>query len=223
MAPPGVVIHAGRAPFIVGSRRATPATSLARARAFAGPGVDDAVELLGAAPLDAIGYAFVASAYVIGLQGEAEMVARFERRTHGIPVLPAGAATVHALGALHARRVALILAPWFAPELVELGRSYYESAGFDVAYSAVSDLPNDQTKITPGDLHGWVSEHVPEEADATVIVGSGFRAAGVIAALEEDLGRPVVTANQALLWSALRAAGADPGSVSGYGRLFACA
>jgi len=42
----------------------------------------------------------------------------------------------------------------------------------------------------------------------------------VIAALEQDLGRPVVTANQALLWAALRVAGADPGSVNEYGRLF---
>jgi maleate isomerase len=31
----------------------------------------------------------------------------------------------------------------------------------------------------------------------------------------------VVTANQVLLWAALRAAGADPAQVTGYGRLFA--
>jgi hypothetical protein len=30
----------------------------------------------------------------------------------------------------------------------------------------------------------------------------------------------VLTANQALLWAALRAAGADPAMVTGYGRLF---
>ncbi len=53
-----------------------------------------------------------------------------------------------------------------------------------------------------------------------MIGGNGFRAVGAIAVLEEDLGRPVVTANQALLWAALRAADADPSSVSDYGRLF---
>ena len=74
--------------------------------------------------------------------------------------------------------------------------------------------------IRAGDQHGWVAEHAPPEADAIVIAGNGFRAVGAIAALEEDLGRPAVTANQALLWGALRAAGADPGSISGYGRLF---
>jgi maleate isomerase len=42
---------------------------------------------------------------------------------------------------------------------------------------------------------------------------------GVIAALEEDLGRPVLTANQVLLWGTLRAAKSHtmPG---GYGALF---
>jgi len=39
--------------------------------------------------------------------------------------------------------------------------------------------------------------------------------------LEAELGRPVLTANQVLLWAALRATGADPATVKGYGRLFA--
>lgn len=50
-------------------------------------------------------------------------------------------------------------------------------------------------------------------------IGNGFRAIGVIAALEEDLGRPVLTANQVAFWYALREAGVRA-SVNGYGRLF---
>ena len=38
--------------------------------------------------------------------------------------------------------------------------------------------------------------------------------------LAPDLGIPVVTANQALLWALLRAAGAGPTRVRGHGRLF---
>jgi maleate isomerase len=51
------------------------------------------------------------------------------------------------------------------------------------------------------------------------IGGNGFRSVGVIAALEEDLGRPVLTANQVLLWGTRRAATSHtmPG---GYGALF---
>ena len=102
-----------------------------------------------------------------------------------------------------------------------MGRRYYESAGFEVVHSAPCGLPSDQAKITPAELHAWVSEHVSTEADAIVIGGNGFRAVGAIGVLEEDLERPVVTANQALLWAALRVADVDQGSVTDYGRLFA--
>jgi maleate isomerase len=65
-----------------------------------------------------------------------------------------------------------------------------------------------------------VCAHTPADAEAVVIGGNGFRAVGAIAALEQTLGRPVVTANQALLWAGIKAAGSDPSVVTGYGRIF---
>src|SRR5215208_1809804 len=109
---------------------------------------DDAAELLAAAPLHAIAYGFTSSAYVIGMEGEAEMIARLERRTRGIPVVVTCGAAVEGLRVLGARRMALIDPPWFDTELNGLGRRYYESAGFEVVYSSPCGLPSDQTKIT---------------------------------------------------------------------------
>ena len=223
MAPPGVVIHATRVPFgaMVAGGVMDPTIPLAPVRAFAEPPhVDSAAELLAAAPLDAIAYGFTSSAYVIGVEGEDGMIARLEQCTQGIPVVAACKAAVEGLRALGARRIALVDPPWFDAELNALGSRYYESSGFEVVYSSPCGLASDQRKITPSDLHSWLSEHVPNDADALVIGGNGFRAVGVISALEEDLGRPMVTANQVLLWAALRAAEADPGLVTDYGRLF---
>jgi maleate isomerase len=224
LAPPGVAIHATRVPFgaMAAGGEMDPTIPLAPVRAFAEPPhVDNAAELLAAAPLNAIVYGFTSSAYVIGVEGEAEMISRLEQRTRGIPVVLTCRATLEGLRVLGAKRIALVDPPWFDTELNGLGRQYYESAGFEVVYSAPCGLPSDQTKITPADLHAWVSEHVSStDAEAIVFGGNGFRAVGVIAALEEDLGRPVLTPNQVLLWAALRVAGADPGSVRDYGRLF---
>jgi maleate isomerase len=223
MAPLGVGIHAARVPFGAMAAGAVmdPTIPLAPVRAFAEPPhVDNAAELLAAAPLNAIAYGFTSSAYMIGVEGEAEMIARLERRTRGIPVVAACRAAVEGLRVLAARRIGLFDPPWFDTELNGLGRRYYESAGFEVVHSAPCGLPSEQAKITPADLHAWVSEHVSTDTDAIVIGGNGFRAVGAIVVLEEDLGRPVLTANQVLLWAALRAADADPSSVSGYGRLF---
>ena len=51
------------------------------------------------------------------------------------------------------------------------------------------------------------------------IGGNGFRAVGVIQALEQDLARPVLTANQVAFWHALRLSGTHA-PVVGYGQIF---
>jgi maleate isomerase len=223
MAPPSVSIHSTRVPFgaMAAGGGMDPTIPLAPVKAFAeSPHLDEAAELLAAAPVDAIAYGFTSSAYVIGAGAETEMIRRLEGRTRGIPVVAPCAAVVEALGTLGVSRIAQVDPPWFDDELNRLGRGYYEAAGFDVVYSAPCGLPSSQTDIRPGELYDWVSEHTPGDADAVVIGGNGFRAVGVIAPLEERLGRPVITANQALFWAALRAASGDPGAITDYGRLF---
>jgi maleate isomerase len=223
MAPGGVRIHAARVPFgaMFAGGEMDPTIPLAPVRAFAEPpDLDDAAELLAAAPLDAIAYGFTSSAYVIGAEAESEMIARLETRTRGVSVVATCRASVNGLRQLQANRIALFDPPWFDDELSGLGRGYFADAGFDVVRSGPCGLPSDQTKIAPDELHAWISEHTPSEAEAIVIGGNGFRAVGAIAALEEDLGVPVLSANQALLWASLRAAGADPRGVTGYGLLF---
>ena len=58
-----------------------------------------------------------------------------------------------------------------------------------------------------------------ESAEAVFIGGNGLRAVGIIEALEENLGRPILTANQVAFWQALALSGSrEP--VVGYGRIF---
>ena len=51
-----------------------------------------------------------------------------------------------------------------------------------------------------------------------LIGGTGFRCVGIIETLERDLGKPVITANQASLWHCLRMTGIRT-PVEGYGAL----
>ena len=53
---------------------------------------------------------------------------------------------------------------------------------------------------------------------AVLLSGTGLPTIGVIEVLERDLGKPVVSSNQASLWRALRLAGVRE-SISGFGRL----
>ena len=170
------------------------------------------------------------TSYVLGPDGERALKARLEKRSNGIPVLLTGAAAVAAFRALGVRRVALIHPPWFADNEQELGIAYFQNQGFDVVYANQMRLrglevakPADPlrkfTELYPAELYAWARAEVPAAAEAVLFSGNGFRAIGAIAALEGDLGRPVLTANQVAFWYALRQAGVHA-PVNGYGRVF---
>lgn len=223
MAPAGVSVHAARVPRPLQRSGGAPDATIDvdRVRAFADPPlVDDAAERLAAAPLHAIGFAFTSSSYVRGAADDTVLRQRLEERTRGIPVAVTAASMVLALRALGASRLAIIDPPWFSSELSAMGAAYFNSQGLDVVDAAPADLPIPQRAINPGQVYEWARAHVPAAAETVVFSGNGFRTAGVIQVLEEDLGVPVVTANQALCWHLLRLAGVRA-PVAGYGRLFA--
>lgn len=224
MAPDGVTIHSTRVRIGVTMPGAAtdPGIALAPVRAFAEPpAIDDAAELLAAAPLHAIAYGFFSSSYVLGVDGDRALQARLEKRTRGIPVVIPGLAALRALRALRVRRLALVDPPWFSAELNRMGAEYFRSQQIEVVYAApAAALPSSQHDQHPGRLYEWVRAQVPANAEAVLTGGNGFRAVGAIEALEEDLGRPVLTANSATFWNALRSAGVRA-PVTHYGRIFA--
>jgi maleate cis-trans isomerase len=55
-------------------------------------------------------------------------------------------------------------------------------------------------------------------AQAVFLSGTGMPTVKILQALEQDLGKPALSANSAMMWYALRRAGVRH-SVSGYGRL----
>lgn len=116
----------------------------------------------------------------------------------------------------------MINPPWFPEELTALGANYFRASGVDVV-SAVSarGLAADQLSVTPEKVFEWVSRNVPDSADCIFLGGGGLRAISVIAALEKELSRPVITANQIAFWHAIRLAGVKE-SINGYGKIFDC-
>src|SRR5262249_44009662 len=197
------------------------------------PGPDDATELLARLPLHSIVFAFTTSSYLLGTSGEQALTSRLEKRSRGIPVLLPCVAAAAAFRALGARRIALVHPPWFTDNVVKKGSAYFQSLGFEVLHAShlepaidpalVAQLGEGKrreiTEVNPADIYEWVRTHAPANMEAAFIAGNGFRTIGVITALEEDLGRPILTANQAAFWYALRLAGAGA-EVDDYGRIF---
>ena len=213
LAPDGVSLHTSRVFFGDPARFADP------------PGPENATGLLARLPLQAIIYAWTVGSYLLGTTGEKELVRRVEQHANGIPVLMSAPAAIAGLRTLEAERIALIHGPFFTDDFDQKGLAYFQECGFEVVH--VSHLmpaieiphPNTGSAASPAQIYEWVRSHVPSSAQVVFIGGNAVRAIGVIAALEEDLRRPVVTANQVSLWHALRVAGTEV-RVDGYGQLF---
>ena len=223
LAPEGVSIHVARVPLGWRSGSRPPPIGLDAVRAFAEPpDVDHAAELLAGAPVKAIAYGFTSSGYVLGPEGDESLRLRLEARTGGVPVVIPCQAAMLALKALGAHSLALINPPWFPVELSEMGTAYFRSLGIDVKFAASAvDLAPDQMTVLPEDVYEWIRRRVPDAAEVVFIGGGGLRAVGVVAALEQALGRPVLTSNQVAFWQALRLADFHD-EIEGYGRIFAC-
>lgn len=223
MAPAGVSVHAGRVPFGVSAGATVVGADAARAIAEP-PYVDEATELLAAAPIDVIVFGFTSSSYISGAMADTELKMRLEEKSNGIPIVIPCAAAVLALRQFEINSMALINPPWFPEETDSLGARYFEKQGIEVVYHAPADLefgelPTGQIGIEPNAVHDWVKSQVPEKAEAIFIGGNGFRAIGAIESLEKDIGRPVLTANQVAFWQALRISNLQV-SVTGYGQIF---
>ena len=222
MAPDGISIHAARVPFGAYKPDGTMDPTMADdpARAFADPPlVDDAAELLASAPLDAIAYGFTSSSYLRGAADDARLKARLEKRTRGIPVVITCASAVTALTALGVTRLALVIRPGSRLKLTSRARATFRVRALRLFTPGppgchLTSRPFSRANSINGSLHTR-----PKSAEAVFIGGNGFRAIGVIDALEENLDRPVLTANQVAFWHALALSGSrEP--VVGYGRIF---
>jgi maleate isomerase len=208
MAPQGVSIHASRV------------TWNGDPRVFAEPPhVDSAAEQLAGLRPRAILYAFTSSSYALGAEADGLLRARLEKRAGGIPVVLTCQAATEALRFLAAHRVALIHPPWFSEEVNAKGMDYFRTQGFEAVLCARMTPARPFTEVPPAEVYEWVRTNVPRQAEAIFIGGNGLRAIGAIHALEENLRRPVLTANQVALWHALRVVGGTSNVIQ-YGSVF---
>jgi maleate isomerase len=207
MAPDGVSVHTARVPFVDVQTYSGP------------PGPDNAIERLAKLPLQSIVFAFTTSSYLLGTTGEQALTARLEERSNGIPVLLPCVAAAAAFRALAVGRIALFHPPWFTDDVVQRGIAYFQNQGFEVVHASHLMPAREQTEVYPAELYEWIRNHVPSNLEGVFIGGNGLRSIGVIAALEEDLGRPVLTANQVAFWYVLRQAGVGA-QIDDYGQVF---
>ncbi len=167
--------------------------------------------------LDVVGLACTSLALALGRDTvQAEL-----RAAHpGAVAVDMASALLEACEFLGVRQPAL-LTP-YGDELHAQNVGLLEQAGISPVAQCNLDLPTDEeiSAISSASLSDLATSIDEPNADAVVIACSAFRVCrpGWIDALEERLGKPVISSQQAFLWSLLRKAGIED-RVGGYGRL----
>jgi maleate isomerase len=209
MVPLGVAVYTTRLP-LTGSSTAELLAMIENLEA--------AARLVADACVDLVAFNCTAvSTFSKDLEGEIE--ARIQRAT-GLPVVLTSKALVAAARAQRARR--LVLLTPYIPEVNEREVAFLEQAGLQILSQTGLGI-NSTSEMASLEPERWLElarQRRHPQAEAYLISCTAVRSAEMIGILERELGRPVITSNQALVWECLRSAGIDDG-VEGFGSLLA--
>jgi len=171
-------------------------------------------------PLKAICYSCTSASVAIG---DAAVRASIQASVGNVPVVtPTGAARM-AFAALGVRRIA-ILTPYLVATTQPMV-AYFAAHGMELCRVECLGLEDDRDMARVSDqtiINAAVAVDTPD-AEALFISCTGLPAINVIAELEERLGKPVITSNQASAWAMSRLAGFADHKPLEFGRLFECA
>lgn len=212
--PADVAMYSTRIPMSV---VATPETLRAMERHLA----FGAEVLVPGGPLDAVGFSCTSGTVSIGTDVVRE---RIQSVLPGIPVVTPVEAAAVALRAFGAQRIALLVPYLEGP--ADLIHGFISGHGFDIVARGTFGLPGDpeMNRVGRATIFNAAEQLLAStgDIDALFISCTGLFTSSVVDALEQHLGLPVVTSNQAQAWQLLRRAGrAD--SYNGFGKLFTLA
>lgn len=198
MLPPGVALYATR---ILARGDLTPDAVRKMEE-----NVDRAVDELAATGVDVIAYCDMVTTFIMEADWNEAKVAEIEKRSE-TPAISAWTALRDALKALGIKRFAL--GTPYPVAIHALAPSFFKTHGFDVVSDSTLDIVKmrDVPKVTPQQVRDFVARIDRKDAEAVVLLATDLPCFSVIGELEKEFRLPVLTSNQTILWSAMRAAG----------------
>jgi maleate isomerase len=208
VAPKGVSIHTARMKITSG----TPEGLIEMEKR-----AKSAADLLATARVDVLVYGCTSGSFVKGLGGDREIIKGIEDET-GIPTTTTSTAMIDAFKVLRMRKISV--ATPYMKEVDRRLKEFIEAHGFTVTkIKGLSIEDPFEIGKQPLKVSYELAKKVDvPEADGVFISCTNFKTLGAIKALEDELKKPVTSANQVTIWKALRMAGVQE-PLSGYGKL----
>ena len=180
------------------------------------PRIADAADLLiPDGRLDAVAYACTSGSVVIGYDTIMSHIHSVRPDAACITPITASLAALDSFGV---ERLA-VLTP-YVDEVNAAIADHLQSAGKQIgAFSSFRIEDNEEmAALTSEAIFRAATKANTADVDGLFISCTAIRAVEVVDRIEQTLGKPVVTANQAMFWQALRAAGCDA-KIEDYGAL----
>lgn len=209
MAPEGVSIHANR----IALKNVTPEALLEMEHDAA-----RSAEGIASVRVGVITFACTSGSFVGGAGYDDRLIKIMEDAT-GVTATTTTTSVMKALASLNVSRIAL--ATPYIDEVTKLEVDYLQAAGYEVTNWKGGGIIEtaDIQECEPEVSYRRAREVDSDRAEAIFISCTGFRAIDHIAKLEADLGKPVISSNQATFAESLRILGV--GDVApGFGSLF---
>jgi len=175
----------------------------------------DCVKLLAMVLPRVVVMAHTATSYTLGQQGEADLVAKMETLS-GARFITAFGSVLAAFSHLGTRRIAY--GTPYSADMTARGKQHLERCGLTVVNSG--HLPNVRNIYEENAERAYALARQVDHQSADVIFlsGVGMPTLETLQSIEEDTGKPVVSAASAMMWHALRTADVNC-SIKGYGSL----
>lgn len=205
LVPRGIAVHTTRIPF---ANPVTPETLAAMA-----PDITEAAALiLPGETLDAVVYSCTSASVVIGDAAVRQAIAAGKPGAEPVTPISAGLSALRSFGA---QRISL-LTPYL-PETTAPMAALFSAEGFDLGGVTCMGQTDDRAmaRIDAATLAEQARAAVGPGSDALFIACTALRAVAAIEQIEAAAGVPVVSANLATAWNALRICGDKGAPVPG--------
>jgi maleate isomerase len=215
LCPAGVSVHAAR----LGGYDIDAIPDADQMAGLGASDLDEPLRLLGGAKPDVILYGCTSATLTHGTAFDRDLAARIAAAT-GAETVTAAGALAFALRTLGVTRIAF--SSPYVGAINDLAVAFFADDGVETVSRADigRDLGNyGQGELTPDQVYDLARRADSADAEAVVLSCTDLRAAETVARLEADLGKPVVTSNQAMVFQALGLLGVPAAEVR-CGRLF---
>lgn len=170
-------------------------------------------------PLVAVFFSCTAATVEIG---DPAIAAAVQAVRPGVPTVTPSGAAIEGFAAMGIRRIALVTP--YLQRTTEPMAAYFERAGLDVRVAECLGVADDRdiARLTPDTILDAAMAANRDDVDGMFLSCTALPALGAIDELEQRLGKPVISSNQASYWRMLHFAGRKP-VPSAPGRLFSVA